>query len=193
MAKIATAKQREVQTRLSAISGAAKRPELAKAEGVNIKDQAAVLRRVEELRAESAAWENWTTNPALVEAIRAELHPDGAPLLQAHSADDLAAKAAREADAPRLDEKAQIDAEREHFQLVQQAVEGREDTTGDMFDAHMRSVADRVASVEKENPAAAQEMAAARALAAEGDDANLGALDADLLQVAANCALSFGA
>jgi len=192
MAKIATAKQREVQTRLSAISGAAKRPELAKAEGVNIKDQAAVLRRVEELRAESAAWENWTTNPALVEAIRAELHPDGAPLLQAHSADDLAAKAAREADAPRLDEKAQIDAEREHFQLVQQAVEGREDTTGDMFDAHMRSVADRVASVEKENPAAAQEMAAARALAAEGDDANLGALDADLVRVAAECALSMG-
>ena len=94
MAKIATAKQREVQTRLSAISGAAKRPELAKAEGVNIKDAAAVLRRVEELRAESAAWENWTTNPALVEAIRAELHPDGAPLLQAHSAGDLAAKAA---------------------------------------------------------------------------------------------------
>lgn len=193
MAKIATAKQREVQTRLSAISGAAKRPELAKAEGVNIKDAAAVLRRVEELRAESAAWENWTTNPALVEAIRAELHPDGAPLLQAHSADDLAAKAAREADAPKLDEKAQIDAEREHFQLVQQAVEGRVDTTGDMFDAHMRSVADRVASVEKENPAAAQEMAAARELAAEGDDVNLGALDADLLQVAANCALSFGA
>lgn len=193
MARIATAKQREVQTRLSAISGAAKRPELAKAEGVNIKDASAVLRRVEELRAESAAWENWTTNPALVEAIRAELHPDGAPLLQAHSADDLAAKTAREADAPRLDEKAQIDAEREHFQLVQQAIEGREDTTGDMFDAHMRSVADRVASVEKENPAAAQEMAAARELAAEGDDANLGALDADLLQVAANCALSFGA
>ncbi len=192
MAKIATAKQREVQTRLSAISGAAKRPELAKAEGVNIKDAAAVLRRVEELRAESAAWENWTTNPALVEAIRAELHPDGAPLLQAHSADDLAAKAAREADAPKLDEKAQIDAEREHFQLVQQAVEGREDTTGDMFGAHMKSVADRVASVEKENPAAAQEMAAARELAAEGDDVNLGALDADLLQVAANCALSFG-
>lgn len=192
MAKIATAKQREVQTRLSAISGAAKRPELAKAEGVNIKDAAAVLRRVEALRAESAAWENWTTNPALVEAIRAELHPDGAPLLQAHSADDLAAKAAREADAPKLDEKAQIDAEREHFQLVQQAVEGRVDTTGDMFGAHMRSVADRVASVEKENPAAAQEMAAARELAAEGDDVNLGALDADLLQVAANCALSLG-
>ena len=57
----------------------------------------------------------------------------------------------------------------------------------------MRSVADRVASVEKENPAAAQEMSAARELAAEGDDVNLGALDADLLQVAANCALSFGA
>jgi hypothetical protein len=61
-----------------------------------------------------------------------------------------------------------------------------------MFDAHMRSVADRVASVEKENPAAAQEMAAARALAAEGDDANLGALDADLVRVAAECALSMG-
>jgi len=70
MAKIAQKKQREVSDRLSAISGAAKRPEIAKAEGIDIKDPEAVKRRIDELRNLKAAWDNWSTNPELIAQIR---------------------------------------------------------------------------------------------------------------------------
>lgn len=70
-------------------------------------------------------------------------------------------------------------------------------------DAVLQSVADRVRVLEDDRPVrisddgraitAADEMAEARRLAAEGTDAELGALDADLLKVAAECALSMGA
>ena len=137
MARVATARQREIQARISAVSGAAKRPELAAAEGIDVKDAAAVLRRVEELKAGKAAWDNWTTNPKLVEEIRSELHPDdvqASPILSAYSAEDLKAKVEREANAPALDQRAQIDAEREHFQLQGQVQDMRQDSTGSLFD-----------------------------------------------------------
>ncbi len=70
MAKIASQKQREIQTRLSAISGAAKNPAVAKAEGIDIKDPEAVKRRIDELRQMKASWDNWSTNPQLVAEIR---------------------------------------------------------------------------------------------------------------------------
>lgn len=72
MAKIASQKQREIQTRLNAISGAAKNPAVAKAEGIDIRDPQAVQRRIGELRQMKAAWDNWSTNPQLVAEIRAE-------------------------------------------------------------------------------------------------------------------------
>lgn len=61
-----------------------------------------------------------------------------------------------------------------------------------------RSIGDRVQQIELENPGlkvsddatAAEFMAAARREAAEGTDTELGALDAELLRVAADCALS---
>jgi hypothetical protein len=71
MAKIASQKQREIQTRLSAISGAAKNPAVAKAEGIDIRDPEAVKRRIEELKQRKAAWDNWSTSPDLVAEIRA--------------------------------------------------------------------------------------------------------------------------
>lgn len=70
MAKIASQKQREIQTRLSAISGAAKNPALAKAEGIDIRDPEAIKRRIEELKQRKAAWDNWSTSPDLVAEIR---------------------------------------------------------------------------------------------------------------------------
>jgi GNAT superfamily N-acetyltransferase len=75
MGKIADRKQREIGTRLAAISGAAKNPKLAKQEGIDIRDENAVARRVEELRQLKASWENWPTNPDLREEIRAEMRP----------------------------------------------------------------------------------------------------------------------
>jgi Large polyvalent protein associated domain 38 len=75
MAKIATQKQREVGQRLSAITGASKNPKLAAAEGIDIKDPAAVKRRIDELQQLKASWNNWTTNPTLVGEIREAMKP----------------------------------------------------------------------------------------------------------------------
>jgi ddrB-like ParB superfamily domain len=72
-------------------------------------------------------------------------------------------------------------------------------------DALVRSIADRVQAVEMTSPdmpigkdadgrpiTAAEELARVRREAAEGTDTELGALDAELLRVAADCALSTG-
>lgn len=53
--------------------------------------------------------------------------------LQPQTAADLKAKTERESNAAALDQRAQIDAERDHFSLQQQSQDGRTDTTGDMF------------------------------------------------------------
>jgi hypothetical protein len=71
MAKIASKMQQSVQNRLSAITGAAKNPAMAKAEGIDVRDPDAIKRRIEELRVQKAALENWSTNPDLVAQIRA--------------------------------------------------------------------------------------------------------------------------
>lgn len=72
MAQVANRKQREIQSRLSAITGAAKRPEVAKAEGIDIRDEAALNQRIGELRRLKADWDNWATNPELIGEIRQE-------------------------------------------------------------------------------------------------------------------------
>lgn len=70
MAKIATQRQSEIDNRLRAISGAAKRPEIAKKEGIDIRDPEALKTRIDELKKERAAWDNWATNPDLVAEVR---------------------------------------------------------------------------------------------------------------------------
>jgi hypothetical protein len=70
MAKAASSKQREIQTRLSAISGAAKNPAIAKAEGIDVKDPDAIKRRIDELKQLKSAWDKWSTNPELIAEIR---------------------------------------------------------------------------------------------------------------------------
>ena len=206
MAKIATSAQRDLSARISAISGAAKRPELAAAEGINVKDSAAVLRRAEQLRAERSAWDNWSTNPDLVAKIRAELHPgeDLPPLLMTHSAADLEVKAAREANAEALDQRSQIDAEREHFQLQSQVEDSRVDTTGDIFSG----VGQRQASAEQQAVQALAEQHPDMPVRLPGDEKSTtlatalerikeeqahAAQEADLYRVAVQCALTAGA
>lgn len=72
LAKRAGAHQRDISERLAAITGAAKRPELAKREGIDIRDPDAIQRRIEQLRAERDAWDRWQTDPAKVDQLRAE-------------------------------------------------------------------------------------------------------------------------
>ncbi len=69
LAKAASKKQAEIQRTLSAVQGAAKRPELAAKEGVNVTDPDAVNKRIEQLKDEKRQWDNWHTNPKLVEQL----------------------------------------------------------------------------------------------------------------------------
>lgn len=78
MARVASAKQRELSEQIAAVQGAAKRPAQAKKLGVDVKDPEGVKKRIVELKAELAEWENWASDPALVQQVRAEL--DLAPL-----------------------------------------------------------------------------------------------------------------
>lgn len=73
MAALVSRKQRELGESLAAVQGASKRPELAKREGVNIKDPEALQRRITELQTERAAWDDWSTNADRVAQIRDEL------------------------------------------------------------------------------------------------------------------------
>jgi hypothetical protein len=129
MAKIAAQKQREVQTRLSAITGAARNPAVAKAEGIDIKDPEAVKRRIDELRQMKAGWDNWSTNPQLVAEVRAArgvAAPSLKPVLQTQTSEELRQKAEQEAAAAKRDaeekrkaeEKAKADEEAGEFVLT---------------------------------------------------------------------------
>jgi phospholipid N-methyltransferase len=70
MAKVAAANQRDIRNRLSAIRGAANKPEIAKAEGINVKNPKALKKRTDELANEVKAWDSWHTNPEMVQQIR---------------------------------------------------------------------------------------------------------------------------
>lgn len=71
MAKIAAQMQQAIKNRLSAITGAAKNPAMAKAEGIDVRDPVAIQQRIEELKQRKTALENWSTSPELVAEIRA--------------------------------------------------------------------------------------------------------------------------
>ena len=71
MAKIASKMQNSIKERLAAITGAAKNPAMAKAEGIDVRDPNAVKRRIEELDQRKAELKNWYTSPELVAEIRA--------------------------------------------------------------------------------------------------------------------------
>ncbi len=75
MATIASRKQRQLSERLAAIQGAAKRPELARKEGVDVRDAKAIQAKITELKREREAWDNWSTSPDLIKQIRDEINP----------------------------------------------------------------------------------------------------------------------
>ena len=62
--------QREIAEQIRAVSGAAKRPEVARKLGVDVQDPAGIVRRIGELKAELARWENWPLQPDLVAKVK---------------------------------------------------------------------------------------------------------------------------
>lgn len=72
LAKAAVKKQNEIQRTLSAVQGAAKRPELAAKEGVDVKDPEAIKVRIAELKEQKRDWQNWHTNPKLTQELKAQ-------------------------------------------------------------------------------------------------------------------------
>ena len=138
LARKASAKQAEIQRTLSAVQGAAKRPDLAAKEGVDVKDPEAVKRRIEELKQQKQDWQNWHTNPELTAQLRGEEPPvttkaqepkppdqqEGFDLTtQTESELSAKAKATKEAEAAQLKQqqdleaKASADQEAKDFEL----------------------------------------------------------------------------
>lgn len=72
LAKAAVKKQNEIQKTLSAVQGAAKRPELAAKEGVDVKNPEAIKARIAELKEQKRDWQNWHTNPKLTQELKAQ-------------------------------------------------------------------------------------------------------------------------
>ncbi len=72
MAKKASSAQRHISEQIAAVSGAVKRPELARKMGVNVEDPEGIKKRIAELRQEQYRWDNWPLYPELVARLRGE-------------------------------------------------------------------------------------------------------------------------
>ena len=77
MAKGASSRQRKIGEQIAAVSGASKRPEIARKMGVNVEDPEAVRAKIVELRQEQELWDNWPLHPELVAQLRAMAKPGG--------------------------------------------------------------------------------------------------------------------
>lgn len=75
--KIASQRQKGLREQIAAVQGAAKKPEVAKRLGVDVKDPSGVQKRIVDLKAELARWENWPSHPDLVAETRGT--PPAAP------------------------------------------------------------------------------------------------------------------
>lgn len=153
LARKASQKQAEIQRTLSAVQGAAKRPELAKKEGVDVKDPKAVLARIDELKEQKREWTNWHTNPALVAELKGEEAP--AFNLSTQTEKELSDKAGRDIEGGET--KAQIDREAGLFtldggvSLTTQADPAQNPQEADLFGQASEPVAETLPAVVKNN------------------------------------------
>ena len=69
MAAVVADHRRSLTDRITALQGVNRHPEIAKQEGISVDNPAQIAQRLDELKAERKAWENWPTNPE----IRAEV------------------------------------------------------------------------------------------------------------------------
>lgn len=149
MAKIAARKQREIQQRLSVMTGASKNPELARKEGIDVKDPQAVRRRVDELRQAKATWDNWSSSSDLIGQIRAEMGPSEFAL-RPQTEEDLRAQEEAAAEREAAEIKAIADREVGLFGLQPQVQEMEAAPSGDLFGA--RGLAEQPARKAPEAP-----------------------------------------
>jgi GNAT superfamily N-acetyltransferase/phospholipid N-methyltransferase len=79
LAKKVGKKQAEIQRTLTAVTGAAKNPELARKEGVDVKDPEGIKKKIKQLKSKKKAWDNWHTNPKLMEQLTGKKKADQLP------------------------------------------------------------------------------------------------------------------
>ena len=61
--------RKELQERITAVRSAAKRPDIARREGVDVKDPKGILERVKRLKEELARWVKWYVDPRLTAVV----------------------------------------------------------------------------------------------------------------------------
>ena len=91
MAAKASAKQSEISEQIRAVQSAAKRPEAAKKLGVDVKDPAGVLTRVNELKQDLERWQSWPLHPELVAEVGGRVKSEPTPAAPAAPAPKPAA------------------------------------------------------------------------------------------------------
>lgn len=94
MGKLALDKQRAINADISTIERAGKQPAIAKKYGIDVRDPEAILAKVKQMKDQRAAWDNWASDPKLVDQIRRELA--GEPVAEAVPAEAKPEKAKAE-------------------------------------------------------------------------------------------------
>lgn len=120
LAKAAVKKQNQIQKTLSAVQGAAKRPDLAAKEGVDVKSPEAINKRIAELKDQKREWQNWHTNPELTKELKAgefDLASETESQRQEREASEKQAQAERDKTAAAEEAKAQADKDADNFVL----------------------------------------------------------------------------
>lgn len=79
MAKAASARTMALRNQISAVSGASKRPDVARSMGVDVKDPEGIQKRIVELKAEQYQWDNWPLYPEIVAQLRAAVTAERNP------------------------------------------------------------------------------------------------------------------
>lgn len=86
MGRLALDKQKALSADINTIERAGKNPTVAKKYGINVEDPEGVKAKVKELKEQRAAWDNWASDPTLVDQIRRELA--GEPAVEAAPVQD---------------------------------------------------------------------------------------------------------
>ena len=73
MGKLALEKQKALSADINTIERAGKQPAIAKKYGIDVKDPEAIKAKVKDMKAQRAAWDNWASDPELVDQIRREI------------------------------------------------------------------------------------------------------------------------
>lgn len=171
IARIAIEKQRQIQSDLSAIRGAAKKPDVARKYGINVKKPAQIKAKIQELESQKQAWSKWHLYPELVEEIKAEINPSAndqqmtqeasnQPILSQYTPEDLKQREQVQIDAQQQEaqaiERDQAQAESDNFNLTgsdsyldQAAVTGQTDMLGELADATQKPTIETAQETEK--------------------------------------------